>query len=165
MCPFCGSVSSACCPDCGNIIPNTALDDPFSSIAVVGSAMSGKTVFLTVALSELRSKVRYLALSPLTRETFLWLKRNEEDLFFDGRPLVYMPPVRQPLIWRIVNVHHRIGKTLSKHTVTILDVCGDLMNDVDILASEYLKNCSSIFFVADPLKMHGVKQTTVIDKE
>lgn len=39
------------------------------------------------------------------------------------------------------------------------------MNDVDILASEYLKNCSSILFVADPLKMHGVKQTTVIDKE
>lgn len=162
-CPSCGSdaTASACCPICGSVIPAKARGAHFSSIAVVGAGLSGKTVYLTVALNELRNNVGFLATSPLTRDTSLWFNKNREDLYVNGHLLEATQPVRQPLIWSVTNTRHRRRNSFSNHTITFLDTCGDLTSTVDILVTEYLKNCSSILFVVDPLMLQGVQKTVV----
>ena len=51
----------------------------------------------------------------------------------------------------------------SNHTITFLDTCGELTSTIDTLVAEYLKSCSSILFVVDPIMLRGV-QKTVVDK-
>lgn len=164
-CPSCGSdaTANACCPVCGSVIPIKARDAHFTSVAVVGAGLSGKTVYLTVALNELRNKVGFLAISPLTRDTSLWFNKNREDLFVNGQLLEATQPVREPLIWSVVNTRHRKRKLFSNHTITFLDTCGELTSTIDTLVAEYLKSCSSILFVVDPLMLRGA-QKTVVDK-
>ena len=162
-CPGCGQpLSRRSCPECHALLPLGYCDQPSRIIALFGAIESGKSVFVTVLVTELRRWLhRELGVSmgagddyTARRYAELWdtLYGNERRTP-DKTPEAAGPAQVRPLVFTLSIPRTRWGRELHERvTLVFFDTAGEDMSDEVRLSKygAYLRVASGIVFVVDP---------------
>jgi hypothetical protein len=177
-CPRCGLPSIArVCPCCHSRLPVLFGKVPSRLIALVGAKQSGKTVFMTVLLHELKHDLGTrldAAISPADDETQHRFDDDYEKPLY--RESLLLPPTpaaglrnRVPLVFRFTTDgsrrgwHGRLGRAghgNPRHTLlSFFDAAGeDLRSQQSVEQNlRYLAAADGIILLLDPLQMPGAR--------
>ncbi|MEU6844248.1 hypothetical protein ABZ930_20505 [Streptomyces sp. NPDC046716] len=139
-------------------------------IAMVGARSSGKTIYMTVLLHEMRNQVGEAfgaSLMGLDDTTMRRFSTEYEDRLYRDRQM--FPPTQtattnanrvEPLVFRFGLRRKRLFKEQPQHTVlSFFDTAGEDFNSRESveLNTRYLTNADGIVLLLDPLQMPGAR--------
>ncbi|GIF26533.1 GTPase SAR1 family protein [Actinoplanes tereljensis] len=158
------------CPHCHSQLPTHFGDADNRLIALVGAKESGKTVFMTVLLHELRNRVgarfglSVMAADDHTRNQF---PADYEDRLYDDR-LLHDPTRtaggsrggRRPLVFSMSRQRRRLGRAqVNRSLFSFFDTAGEDLRSGDSVERNvrYLTGADGIILLLDPLQMRGAR--------
>jgi GTPase SAR1 family protein len=177
-----GRKSTAVCPDCDGettyrICPVCHVELPVQFgmvenrlIAMVGARSSGKTIYMTVLLHEMRNQVGEAfgaSLMGLDDATMRRYSSEYEDRLYRDRQM--FPPTQtattnanrvEPLVFRFGLRRKGLFGERPQHTVlSFFDTAGEDFNSRESveLNTRYLTNADGIILLLDPLQMPGAR--------
>ncbi|MCL2527647.1 MAG: hypothetical protein FWE42_04430 [Defluviitaleaceae bacterium] len=158
------------CPLCNHTIPKIALETPNLPFSIIGVATSGKTVFITTMLDEIRSVPELgLNTSHQNNDTRDHQKANY-DLIYENR----IPPEStstdspDPQLWYIQNGARGGTNFTPAYSFTIFDGAGERIENAMTISSEvanYIRISKAILLVLDPLTLRNVKRGGIVSEE
>jgi len=163
-----GLATRRVCPQCGETIPLSALQNPSLPICIVGGTSSGKTNFITVMLEEL-NKVGNLGISLgfQNNETMMHQRMHRDMIYRDKLPPEATPfgEIPRPQIWEI-RKNNAAGKEVPAYNFTIFDGAGENTNEIrDTEIGRYISNSKAILLVLDPLTLEKVITGGTVDEK
>jgi hypothetical protein len=169
-CPGCGGESPHhICPTCHSRLPVHFGKVDSRLIAMIGAKQSGKTVFMTVLIHELKHRVgRNLDASIMgsDEQTIRSFDRDYDDRLYKQHTLPEMTQTTaarslQPLVFRLTMQRRRlIAPQREQHTIlSFFDAAGeDLTSEESVeLNVRYLSSADAIILLLDPLQMPGAR--------
>lgn len=157
---FKGETSRRVCPYCHNPLPNYYGKHDVKFIAITGITSSGKTVYISQLIKELRKYCTYLKLTatPLSNHEMRFVKDNPVRL---GEPLpgsTVTGSLAQPLFYQLSRGDSR-GNIIT-NTIVFQDIAGEAFLDPDYLTKygEFVLNANGIILILDPKQLNLVGQ-------
>ena len=145
-------------------------------IAMIGAQQSGKTVFMTVLIHELKHRIgRNLdaAIMGSDEETRKSFERDYDDRLYRQHALpettqrVTAPSMRRPLVFRMTMQRKRLfSQRYEQQTIlSFFDTAGeDLTSEESVeLNVRYLSSAHAIILLLDPLQMAGARAQALED--
>jgi hypothetical protein len=170
-CPACGKQTpTRVCPVCHSTLPVHFGKVSSHLIALVGAKETGKTIFMTVLVHELMSRIGYRFDAAMggaddrTRERFT--SAYEAPLYREKRLLAATTTTagsagREPLVFRFTTEERRlIGGAGPRHSLlSFFDTAGeDLTSQRSVEENvRYLSAADGIVLLLDPLQMSGTE--------
>jgi hypothetical protein len=172
-CPDCGDATRhRICPHCHSELPVHFSRIPSRLIAVVGARDSGKTVYITVLIHELKHRVgpcfnaSVVGSDDLTRERFG--AEYERRLYGEGvlagatRSAGTMDAgIVPPLVFRLSTDRKLLGRAReSRSLLSFFDTAGEDLTSQRSVDTHvrYLSNADGVIMVLDPLQMAGARR-------
>jgi double-GTPase-like protein len=172
-CPVCGDgTRHRVCPRCHSELPLHFARIPSRLIAVIGARDSGKTVYITVLLRELKQRVgpcfnaSVVGSDELTRQRFG--AEYERPLYDEGvlaavtRSAGTMAAgVVPPLVFRLSVDRRHMGRAReSRSLLSFFDTAGEDLTSQRSVDTHvrYLANADGVIVVLDPLQMAGARR-------
>lgn len=169
-CPHCGSETTyRICPVCHSLLPVHFGQVDSRLIAMAGARESGKTVYMTVLLHEIRNRVgarfgaSIMGADDETRKRF---ETDYEDLLYQGRhlfPSTQTAAARdgrvEPLVFRFAASRGGLMAGPEHTLLSFFDTAGEdfaTQESVDV-NTRYLVNSDGIVLILDPLQMAGAR--------
>ncbi|WP_381562117.1 hypothetical protein [Streptomyces eurythermus] len=179
-----GRRSTAVCPDCDSettyrICPVCHVELPLQFgmvdnrlIAMVGARSSGKTIYMTVLLHEMRNQVGEAygaSLMGLDDNTMRRYSSEYEERLYRDRQM--FPPTQtattnanrvEPLVFRFGLRRKKMFVERPQHSVlSFFDTAGEDFNSRESveLNTRYLTNADGIILLLDPLQMPGARDS------
>lgn len=176
-CPRChGETRYHICPVCHSRLPVHFGQVDSRLIAMIGARQSGKTVYMTVLIHELKHRIgRSLdaAIMGCDDETIRSFDRDYDDRLYQQHALpettqpVAAPSLRQPLVFRLTMRRKRpLSRGYEQQTIlSFFDTAGeDLTSDDSVeLNVRYLSSADAIILLLDPLQMAGARSQALAD--
>ncbi|MET9780062.1 hypothetical protein ABZ645_03405 [Nocardiopsis alba] len=169
-CPECSAATDRqVCAVCHSRLPVNFGRMRGRMIALVGARESGKTVFMTVLVHELKNRVgeRFAAsvggADDHTRHRFA--SDYESPLYEEGRLLRATRrtgTTREPLVFRFTGRRRGLVRTRPRHTLlSFFDTAGEDLNDTRSVETglRYLENADGVIVLLDPLRMEGARRS------
>jgi len=170
-CPDCGGESPYhICPTCHSRLPVHFGKVDSRLIAMIGAKQSGKTVFMTVLIHELKHRVgRNLDASIMgsDEQTIRSFDLDYDDRLYRQHTLpettqtTAARSLRQPLVFRLTMQRQRLlAQRREQHTIlSFFDTAGeDLISEESVeLNVRYLSSADAIILLLDPLQMPGAR--------
>ncbi|GAB3741181.1 TRAFAC clade GTPase domain-containing protein [Nocardiopsis nanhaiensis] len=170
VCPSCSVVSDRkVCMVCHARMPVNFGRMRGRMIAMVGARNSGKTVFMTVLIHELKNRVgsRFNASvggsDDHTRQSFG--RDYESKLYEDGGLLPATSPAaggnRAPLLFRFTTKRRGLTGNRPDHTLlSFFDTAGEDLHDAGSVETNlrYLNNADGVIVLLDTLQMDGARR-------
>nr|WP_040702758.1 hypothetical protein [Nocardiopsis ganjiahuensis] len=170
VCPACsGTTDRKVCAVCHARMPVNFGRMRGRTIALVGARDSGKTVFMTVLIHELRNRVgnRFNASvggsDDHTRHRFG--PDYESPLYEEGRLLPATRraagAARAPLLFRYTGRGRGLTGIRPRHTLlSFFDSAGEDLDDEESVETNlrYLRNADGVILLLDPLQMDGARR-------
>jgi GTPase SAR1 family protein len=170
-CPKCHNETAYhICPVCHSRLPVHFGMVDSRLIAMIGAKQSGKTVFMTVLIHELKHRVgRNLdaAIMGSDEETRKSFERDYDDRLYQQHALpettmpLAAPSTRQPLVFRMTMRRKRLfSQRCEQQTIlSFFDTAGeDLSSEESVeLNVRYLSSAHAIILLLDPLQMAGAR--------
>jgi hypothetical protein len=164
------------CPVCHSRLPVHFGKVDSRLIAMIGAKQSGKTVFMTVLIHELKHRLgRNLdaAIMGSDEETIKSFDRDYDDRLYRQHALpettqrVAAPSMRQPLVFRMTMRRKRLlSQRYEQQTIlSFFDTAGeDLISAESVeLNVRYLSSADAIILLLDPLQMAGARSQALED--
>ncbi|GAA2806611.1 TRAFAC clade GTPase domain-containing protein [Saccharopolyspora taberi] len=175
-CPDCGtSTGIRACPVCRTPLPANFADSRSPLIGMVGGKNSGKTVYTTVLVHELRHRIRRrfdadmsFAGEQAGVETASWLERYEHALFDDSALFESTASsadgIRVPLVLQWRQPRRSLGREVhSTTTLSFYDAAGEDMTTQDFVNSQsYLGAADGLIVLLDPFQLPGTKDRITV---
>jgi hypothetical protein len=171
-CPDCGGVTNyRICPLCHSRLPVQFGMVSDRMVGMAGAKDSGKTVYMTVLLHELRNRVgaEYnAAIMGADDDTLARFTQNYENvLYADNQMLFTTQGADQnegrvdPLVFRFASAHNGVGggKT-EQRLMSFFDTAGEDFQSQDSVDvnTRYLACADGILLLLDPLQMTGARR-------
>ena len=170
-CPHCrGETPHHVCPTCHSRLPVHFGKVDSRLIAMIGAKQSGKTVFMTVLIHELKHRVgRNLDASIMgsDEQTIKSFDLDYDDRLYNQHALpettqtTAARSLRQPLVFRLTMQRQRLlAQRREQHTIlSFFDTAGeDLISEESVeLNVRYLSSAHAIILLLDPLQMPGAR--------
>ncbi len=171
-CPGChGETNYRICPICHNRLPVHFGRADSRLIAMIGAKQSGKTVFMTVLIHELKHRVgRNLDASIMgadedTRKSF---DRDYDDRLYKQHALpdttqrVAARSTRHPLVFSMTMQQPRglLSRPCEQQTIlSFFDTAGEDLTSMEGVEQNvrYLRSANAIILLLDPLQMPGAR--------
>ena len=158
------------CPRCAAEIAPDILTTPHLPFSIVGVPASGKTVYITTLIQEMkRTRGLPFSLMHLNDQTKDHQLANAQALY-DLKSAVESTAGSLPFpqVWKIQNIARRGQGECPPYTFTIFDGAGEdykerLNKDNDI--SRYIGLSESIILVLDPLTLRAVRDRDIVNEE
>ncbi|MCA1706207.1 MAG: hypothetical protein LC808_24250 [Actinobacteria bacterium] len=177
-CPDCeGATTRHVCPICHSQLPVYFGKVPSRLVAMVGARESGKTVFMTVLLHELATRVgaRFnAAVDGCDDDTRGRFASDYEDILYNSGRL--FGPTQgaaaqrggsvSPLVFRFTTEKRSRFVNRPSHTLlSFFDTAGEDLTSQDKanLNARYLGSSDGVVVVIDPLQLPGARSTADID--
>lgn len=168
VCPQCKSETyRRICPFCHSQLPPYFGQIRSDLIAMIGAKESGKTVFLTVLLHELRNSVarRFrLSVQGSDDHTRDQLRRHGGGLYGDGRlPFTTVRAAAQyaqPLVFNVQQPGSSLTGGRRETIMSFFDTAGEdltLQESVE-LNTRYLSAAGGVILLLDPMRMPGARR-------
>jgi hypothetical protein len=176
-CPECkGPAMRRACPKCLRAVPRSFIDSSSPMIGVIGSKGSGKTVFMTVLIKQLRDEIgRRFGASIMFEDDAVgefksvleYTREREDRLFKEGR----LPTGtesnaqtrRQPIVigWQ-AETSGRFGASKPRTTpLAFIDSAGEDFDTLeDAYSLQYLSACDGLMVALDPFGLPGARALT-----
>jgi len=158
------------CPHCHSQLPTHFGEADSRLIALVGAKESGKTVFMTVLLHELRNQVgarfglSVMGADEHTRNDF---PAEYEDRLYSDRVLhdptrtaAGVRGGRRPLVFSLARERRRLGRSyVDRSLFSFFDTAGEDLRSGDSVErnARYLAGADGILLLLDPLQMRGAR--------
>jgi Double-GTPase 2 len=176
-CPGChGETSFHICPVCHSRLPVHFGKVDSRLIAMIGAKQSGKTVFMTVLIHELKHRLgRNLDASIMgsDEETIRSFDRDYDDRLYrqhalpDTTQRVAAQALRQPLVFRMTMQRKRLlSRGYEQQTIlSFFDTAGEDLTSAESveLNVRYLSSADAIILILDPLQMAGARSQALED--
>lgn len=170
-CPHCQSESPCrICPACHSRLPVDFGKVDSRLIALIGAKQSGKTVFMTVLIHELKHRLGRnldLAIMGSDEATIRSFDKDYDDRLYRRHALPdptltsAARPLRQPLVFSLaMEQRRRLAPARERHTIlSFFDTAGEDLNSTDSveLNLRYLSSAHAIILLLDPLQMPGAR--------
>lgn len=170
-CPECGKVSNVfVCPHCHNIIPRGMIEEGAEIISVIGAPDSGKTVFFTSLMHEMRAHSHWckLSVTPLTEvlapgtPTTAQKHREFEVKLFEDHGILDQTDETDkyvPLIFRLSTKKASDPKKGKTIYLVFYDTAGESFNkDVNSMRNiKYLRESSGVIILIDPYSVKKLR--------
>jgi hypothetical protein len=169
-CPDCGwDTARRVCPDCHNELPAHFGDIDSAMVGLVGPTTSGKTVYITVLVHELRNRVGAAfgaAVDPMDDRTIRKYRQEFEAALY-GQGVLLAPtqlsaPDRNyPLLYRLTSKRRSLWGSRSRSTsLVFFDRGGESFgtrDSVDIHV-RYVGAADGLIVMVDPLQIDAIRQ-------
>jgi len=176
-CPTChGETPYHICATCHSRLPVHFGKVDSRLIAMIGARESGKTVFMTVLVHELKHRVgRYLdaAIMGSDERTIKTFDRDYDDRLYRQHALpestqpVAAPVLQQPLVFRMAMQRRRLlSRQYEQQTIlSFFDTAGENLTSAESveLNVRYLSSADAIIMLLDPLQMAGARSQALED--
>ncbi|QUH03377.1 zinc ribbon domain-containing protein [Saccharopolyspora erythraea] len=175
-CPDCGTDTGIrACPVCRTPLPANFADSRSPLIGMVGGKNSGKTVYTTVLVHELRHRVRRrfdadvsFAGEQAGARTAAWLENYEHALFDDNA--LFEPTTgsadgsRVPLVVQWRQPHRSLGREVhSTTTLSFYDAAGEDMTTQEFVNRQaYLGAADGLVVLLDPFQLPGTRDRIAV---
>lgn len=174
-CPDCdGETTYRICPVCHAALPVQFGRVDNRLIAMVGAKASGKTVYMTVLLHEMRHRVGEAfgaALTGLDDATMRRYSADYEDRLYRDRQMFPGTPTAsthrnrvEPLVFRFGLSRRTLFGVRPRHTVlSFFDTAGEDFSSQESveLNTRYLTGADGIVLLLDPLQMPGARDSAL----
>ncbi len=170
-CPRChGESPYRICPACHSRLPVGFGKVDSRLIAMIGAKQSGKTVFMTVLIHELKHRVGRnldIAIMGSDEATIRSFDRDYDERLYrrhalpEGTQRVAARSLRQPLVFSMtMEQQRRLASRRERHTIfSFFDTAGeDLISTESVeLNARYLSSADAVILLLDPLQMPGAR--------
>jgi Double-GTPase 2 len=168
-CPACKTeTSKRVCPECHNELPTYFDEIDRAMVGLVGPVWSGKTVYITVLVHELRNRVGAAfgaAVDPMDDRTIRRYRDEfEAELYGQGQLLAKTqlgaPDRNYPLLYRMTTSRRTLLGARSRSTSLVLfDTAGESFHTRDSvdLHARYVGAADGLVVLVDPLQFAGVR--------
>jgi hypothetical protein len=170
QCPDCGwDTAKRVCPECHNELPAHFGDIDSAMVGLVGPTTSGKTVYITVLVHELRNRVGAAfgaAVDPMDDRTIRKYRHEfEPRLYGVGQVLdktqLGAPDQKYPLLYRFTSKRRSLWGSRSRSTsIVLFDTAGESFqtrDSVDIHV-RYVGAADGLIVMVDPLQIDEIRQ-------
>ena len=155
-----GETSRRVCPYCHNPLPNFYGKHDVRFIAITGITSSGKTVYISQLIKELRKYCTYLKLTatPLSNHEMDFVKKNPVTVKEVLPQSTATGSLAQPLFYQLSRGDNR-GNIIT-NTIVFQDIAGEAFLDPDYLTKygEFVLNANGIILILDPKQLNLVGQ-------
>ncbi|MET9227616.1 zinc ribbon domain-containing protein [Lentzea sp. NPDC003310] len=172
-CPACGGSSGIrACQVCHTPLPANFADSRSPLIAVVGGKNSGKTVFTTVLVHELRHNIRRRFAADISFagdrqggdvSVAGWLENYESALFGESKLFEQTRSaadgVKVPLVLQWRQARRTLGREVhNTSTLSFYDAAGEDMTSQEFVnAQSYLAAADGLIVLLDPFQLNGAR--------
>ncbi|HEL9636494.1 TPA: hypothetical protein U0K40_001185 [Streptococcus suis] len=150
------------CPHCHNPLPDGYGSQSIKIIAVIGITASGKTVYLSTLLSNMRSLVIKCGLTAYDNANLTadFVSRNRVHIDSSIPQSTPFKSFQPPLYFE---VDSRLeGKSIQKETFVIYDIAGENFEESNKgqIANyvRYIRHADGIIFLVDPMQIEDIVQ-------
>jgi hypothetical protein len=154
------------CAACHNDLPGSLTSGTSRSIALIGTKFVGKSVFITVLINELRTRLGAdfnASLNALDDRTIRRYESEFSSFIYANKltipitqPASQSPDIRYPLLYRWTL---RSGRKLRSCSLIFFDTSGEDLKDLESMRkyTRHLAYADGLIFLIDPLQIPAIR--------